>query len=67
MQGLLQVITGKSNNVCLCYESSLQLAGNAIVPVYAVGDGALENLRYKSYFASGERRWAVARLISTPP
>lgn len=37
------------------------------MPVYAVGDGALENSRYKSYFASGERRWAVARLISTPP
>lgn len=34
-----------------------KLAGNVIVPVYAVGDGALENSGYKSYFASGERRW----------
>ena len=34
-----------------------KLAGNVIVPVYVVGDGALENSGYKSYFASGERRW----------
>lgn len=61
-QGLLQVITGESNNVCLCYKSSLQLAGNVTVPVYAAGDGALENSRYKSYFASGERRWQYLAL-----
>lgn len=43
---LLKVIIWKNNNVCLCYEGSLQLVVNAIVPKYTVGDWALENSRY---------------------
>lgn len=53
----MYIIIRKNNNVCLCYEGSLQLAVNAIVPLFAVGDQALENLRYKSNFISRERKW----------
>jgi hypothetical protein len=53
----LSVIIGKNNNDRLCYEESLQLAVNATVPIFAVGDLALENSINKSNFASGKRKW----------